>query len=62
MSVRGQRVNAGYTQKQLAKKMHVDQTAVSNWEIGRREPNEKNVKKMCKLFGCTVDELLKGGE
>lgn len=58
MNIRNLRLAAGLTQKQLAKKMNVDQSAVSLWESGKSNPQKKIHKKLAKVLGCTVDELL----
>lgn len=59
MAIKELRVAAGMTQAQLAKKMNVDQSCVSLWESGKTTPAKKLHKKLSKLLGCTVDELLK---
>lgn len=45
-------------QSDLAKKLDVDQTAVSNWELGKTRPLRKYHKKLARLLGCTVEQLL----
>lgn len=62
MTLREMRLEVGLRQVDVAKKLKVDQTAVSNWEVGRRKPRKPIAKKLAKLYGCTVDDLLKGGE
>nr|WP_325297689.1 helix-turn-helix transcriptional regulator [uncultured Dysosmobacter sp.] len=59
MSIRKFRERKGWRQEDLAKKIGVDQGAVSKWECGVTTPYEKHAKKMARMFGCTVDELLK---
>jgi len=49
---------AGLRQSDLAKKLDVDQTAVSNWELGKTRPLRKYHKKLARLLGCTVEQLL----
>ena len=56
------RKQKGYTQEQLAEKLHVSRTAVSKWESGRGYPNLESLKAISKLFSITVDELLSGEE
>ena len=41
-----------------SKKMNVDQAAVSKWESGENGISRKYHKKLAKLYGVTVDELL----
>lgn len=52
------RKQAGLTQAQVAKKLDVDQSAVSLWENGVNAPCRKYHKKLARLFGVTVEELL----
>ena len=59
LKIRELRVNAGLTQAQLAKKMNVDQSCVSLWESEKTNPAKKLHKKLAKVLGCTVDELLR---
>ena len=53
------RLKAGLTQVQLAKKMNVDQAAVSRWESGETKPLRKTHKKLAKILGVSVEELTK---
>ena len=53
------RLKAGLTQVQLAKKMNVDQAAVSRWETGETKPLRKCHKKLAKVLGSTLEELYK---
>lgn len=62
MKIKELRLKAGMTQAQLAKKMNVDQTAVSRWETGDNKPLRKTHKKLAKVLGCTVEELYEEGE
>lgn len=59
MAIKELRIAAGMTQAQLAKKMNVDQSAVSLWESGKTAPMRKLHKKLAKVLGCTVEELLR---
>lgn len=58
MNIRFYREKAGLRQEDLAKKLDVDQTAVSNWELGKSKPLRKYHKKLAKILGCTVEELM----
>lgn len=57
MNIRELRLKAGLTQAQLAKKMNVDQAAVSRWESGETRPLRKCHRKLAKVLGCTEEEL-----
>lgn len=59
MKIREYREKAGMTQAQLAKKMNVDQSAVSLWESEKTSPLKKYRKKLAKVLGVELDELLK---
>lgn len=48
----------GLNQKELAKKIEVSRSALSLYEIDRREPDLETVKKIASLFGVTTDYLL----
>lgn len=56
-SMRELRLAAGLRQIDVAKKMNVDQGAVSKWESGETRPSRKYHKKLARLYGCTVDDL-----
>ena len=49
-----------YSQLSLAIELGVSQQTVSHWETGVREPPLKYLILMSKLFGCTIDELVRG--
>lgn len=56
------RLNAGLTQAEVAKKMHVSQAAVHRWENGDTRIARKHHKGLARLYKCTIDELFAGGE
>ena len=58
MNLREYREKAGLRQVDVAKKLHVDQTAISKWESGDNRISRKYHKKLAKLYGVSVDELL----
>lgn len=58
LTLRERRIAAGMTQEQLAKKLDVDQAAVSHWENGKSRPVSKSLKKLARLYKCTVAELM----
>lgn len=62
MNLREYRENAGLRQVDVAKKLNVDQTAISKWESGDNRISRKYHKKLAKLYGVTVDELLSEAE
>ena len=52
------REKAGCSQYSFADKFGVSQSAVGNWESGKREPNFETAVRLAKFFDVTVDYLL----
>ena len=52
------RVNAGYSQEQLAEKLGVARTTVANWESGKTELKVKQLCAFCELTGFQMDDIL----
>lgn len=59
MSFLAAREVSGLSQKDVAQKIGVDQSAVSLWEKGKTRPRAALLPAIAKLYGVTVDELLK---
>ena len=59
MKIAELRKAAGYTQKDLAKLLDVDQSAVSMWESGKTKPMRKLHPKLANALGCTIEDLVK---
>lgn len=62
MTLRELRERSGLTRAQVAKKLNVDLSCVTHWELGDWRPLRKYHKKMAKMYGVTVDELLESRE
>lgn len=52
------RKSIGLSQKELADKLFVNQTAVSQWERGVTSPNQQTLITLAKLFNVSTDYLL----
>ena len=52
------RENAGYSQKEVAITLKVSAPAVSDWESGKKNPNNKNLQALSELYDQTTDYLL----
>lgn len=52
------RLSAGFSQKELAEKMFVNQTAVSQWERGVTSPSPATLLRLCELYEVSTDYLL----
>lgn len=49
---------SGYSQQQLAMKLHLTQGAISQWERGTTYPAADQLVSLAAVFGISVDELL----
>ena len=54
-----ERENKGWSQLELAEKIHVSRQSVSKWETGKNYPSIEVIINLSDLFGVTVDELLR---
>lgn len=52
------RTNAGFTQTEAARRLGVDQSAVSYWESGKNIPRASMLVKMADLYCCSIDRLV----
>ena len=53
------RMQKNMTQVELAEMLGISRTAVSMWETGEALPRAETLKRLAKILGCTIDELLK---
>lgn len=63
-NIKNRRLAMGLTQKQLAKKIGLNDSgggAISYWERGLYAPGAYSLCLLADAFGCTVDELLGRG-
>lgn len=52
------RINAGLTQTETARRLGVDQSAVSYWESGKKTPRVSMLVKISDLYCCSIDDLM----
>lgn len=57
-NIRNLRQSKGMTQSQLAARIGVSPSTVGMYEQGRREPDSKILKRLCKALNTTADFLL----
>ena len=50
----------GFSQAQLAKRLHISTSAVGMYEQGRREPSVEILISLSREFGVSLDYLLSG--
>lgn len=58
MTLKELRLAAGLQQADVAKKLNVTITAVSNWELSKNAILRKYHKKLAKLYGVTEDDII----
>jgi transcriptional regulator with XRE-family HTH domain len=51
------REKAGMTQRDLAQRLGVFQTATSKWELGQTQPSHEDLLALCGIFGVTPSDL-----
>lgn len=52
------RINAAYTQKEIAEILGTDQKTVSLWESNQREPGAQTLGRLCQILSVSADDLL----
>lgn len=62
MEIKKKRLEQNLSQKALAEKINTNQTNISRYENGQREPSIKTAQALAKALGCTIDELLAESE
>ena len=61
-TLKSHRTSRGFTQGYVAEALGVSRQAVSKWENGASDPSTANLMALAKLYGLSVDELLKQAE
>lgn len=56
-TLRGARVDAGFTQEQAAEELEVAVSTLRNWETGRTYPKQQHIEKLCALYGVEYDHI-----
>ena len=57
-----EREKRGWSQTDLAEKIHVSRQSVSKWETGKNYPSIEVIIDLSDLFGITIDEMLRSDE
>ncbi len=58
--IKEQRNNLGFTQAEIAEKLHVTRQTISNWEKGKSYPDLDTLVKISDIYKVSIDSLLKG--
>lgn len=59
-NIRTRRLEKNWGQEELGLKVGVTQEAISQFEGGKKYPSIPVVTALSEVFGCTLDELVKG--
>ncbi len=64
MNLAEARIRVGLSQRQVADKLKISDSAVCQWEKGQTKPKLQYVKVLASLYRVSIDELLEeiGGE
>lgn len=57
--LKNEREKKGWSQTDLADKIHVSRQSVSKWETGKNYPSIEIIIELSDLFGITIDEMLR---
>ena len=56
--IKEHRERLGLSMAELAEKIGVDASTVCLWEQGKRIPEYTSIKRMAKLFGCSLGDVI----
>lgn len=60
--IRKLRLSHSWSQTELARRIGVNKSVISFYELGSRFPTYENLLRLCDVFGVTTDFLLRGNE
>lgn len=58
ITLKAARVNAGYTQEDVANKIGVKRPTLICWEKGKTAPSLPQAKKLAELYSVKIDDFL----
>lgn len=57
ITLRAARVNAGYSQKEVAVMLGVSNKTICSWEKGETFPDAEQITALCKIYGISYDNI-----
>ena len=57
LSLRAARVNAGFSQKQVAVLLGISNKTLSHWENGDTFPSAEKIERLCEIYNLSYDEI-----
>lgn len=61
-NIAAERARARWTQAELAERLGVAPSTVSTWEVGKRVVGMDWLPALCRVFGVTMADLLRGAD
>ncbi len=58
MNIKTLRKNKGWTQVELAQKLHTSQQVITSYETGKKKPPLERLPQIAGIFGVTIDEIV----
>ena len=52
------RVNAGFTQKEVADMLDVSNKTICSWDKGKSFPAPRQIDMLCELYGISYDNII----
>lgn len=56
-TLKGARVDAGYTQADAAAALNIAVSTLRNWESGKTFPKQSHIEMLCALYGVSYDHI-----
>ena len=60
ISLEAARVNAGMTQREVAKRMNVNAATIANWDKGKTTLKVDQFMRLCDIYKCPQDAIFLG--
>lgn len=57
LTLKAARVNAGYTQEEVADRIGVARSTIRNWEKGITYPKQPHICALCELYNVDYDNI-----
>lgn len=57
MTLKALRINAGLTQKEVARALNKSNKTISKWENGETFPKPQDIDAICKLYNVEYDHI-----
>lgn len=58
VTMKAARINANLSQTEAAKRLKIALKTLQNWEAGVTSPRVDKMPDICKLYGCTMEDII----